>query len=189
MAGRGRAKTSPDSIKAAERQAEAMRLRRSGATFESIAKACGYSNASGAFVAVRAGLDKALREPADELRQLEADRLDELLESVYSRALGGDGDALAATLKICERRARLFGLDRRDAPIKVDGLPKLEKAADALTLVGQLVAKTAAGELSPDEAGRLAGLVGSFVKVTEAVDLTKRIEALEGKNGIVGTTA
>jgi hypothetical protein len=38
--------------------------------------------------------------------------------------------------------------------------------------------------VTPDEAGRLAGLVGQFVKTTETVELEARIAALETK----GTT-
>ncbi|MDR2392107.1 MAG: hypothetical protein LBE84_10580, partial [Planctomycetota bacterium] len=100
----------------------------------------------------------------------------------WENALTGNLDAVAAVLRIEERRARLFGLDRRDAPVKVAGLPKLAMAADALAVVGALMEKAAAGELSPDEAGRLAGLVGQFVKMAETVDLAERVAALEEKH-------
>jgi hypothetical protein len=99
----------------------------------------------------------------------------------WESALAGDLDAVAAVLRIEERRARLFGLDRRDCPITLSGLPRLEKPADALAVVGGLLAKTAAGEVTPDEAGRLAGLAGQFVKLSETVDLAERVAALEGK--------
>jgi hypothetical protein len=61
----------------------------------------------------------------------------------------------------------------------VANLPKLEKAADALAVVGGLLERATAGELSADEAGRLAGLAGSFVKMAETVNLEARVAALE----------
>jgi hypothetical protein len=62
-------------------------------------------------------------------------------------------------------------------------LPKLEKAADALSVVAGLLEKAAAGELSPDEAGKLSALAGAFVKLSETVELEARVAALEEKHG------
>ncbi|MDR1536155.1 MAG: hypothetical protein LBU64_13885 [Planctomycetota bacterium] len=181
--GRGKAKTGAAAIEAAERQARALDLRRQGYSFEAVAAACGYADRACAYKAVMAGLNRTLREPADELRQLEGERLDALLATVYPAAAAGDLAAVAAVLRIGERRARLFGLDRREAPVKVANLPKLEKAADALAVVAGLLEKAGAGELSPDEAGKLAGLAGAFVKLSESVDLEARVAALEERHG------
>lgn len=118
MAGKGASKTSPGRIEAAERQAEAMRLRRAHVSFEDIARELGYASASGAYHAVRAGLDKTLREPADELRKLELDRLDEMAQCIWENVLAGDLDSIGTALRIAERRARLLGLDIKESTLK-----------------------------------------------------------------------
>ena len=48
---------------------------------------------------------------SDELLALELSRLDGLLAKVYPMAAQGDLQAVDRVLKICERRARLLGLD------------------------------------------------------------------------------
>ena len=72
-----------------------------------------------------------------------------------------------------------MGLDRPGAPLSVKGLPKLSKAADALAVVGALVKKATNGELTPEEAAKLAGLVQSFIKAAETAELAERIRKLE----------
>lgn len=122
MARKGR--TTPKRIEKDERQAAAMNLRKCGVPYDRIAAELGYASASGAYEAVKAGLMKTLREPADELRQLELDRLDAMLEAISENVMAGDLDSIAAALRISERRARLLGLDR-PAPVvamRVDSL-------------------------------------------------------------------
>ena len=160
-----------------------MALRKAGVSLADIAAELGYASASGAAEAIKAALEKTRAEPAAEYRELMAARLDELLAVAWKVALAGDMDALAAVLRIEERRARLMGLDRPGAPLSVKGLPKLSKAADALAVVGALVKKATNGELTPEEAAKLAGLAGSFVRLSEAVELEARVTALEGKHG------
>jgi hypothetical protein len=179
MAMAGRRKTSPKAIAVKERQTAALNLRKAGIGLREIARQLGFASPSGAYEAVRAALAESRREAADEYREVMAARLDELLAVAWESALTGDLDAVAAVLRIEERRARLFGLDRREAPVKVANLPKLEKAADALAVVGGLLERVTAGELSTDEAGRLAGLAGAFVKMAETVNLEARVAALE----------
>ena len=114
------------------------------------------------------------------MRTLELARLDAMLESISEMVLSGALDAIAPALRISERRGRLLGLDRREVPLSVK-LPKLEKPEDALAVVATLLVKAANGELLPEEAGKLSGLVQTFGKVAETVDLQKRMEAVEGK--------
>lgn len=71
-------KASENRVRAAARQAEAMRLRVQGLGFAAIAQQLGYSGPGAAYDAVTAGLSRTLREPADELRELELHRLDAL---------------------------------------------------------------------------------------------------------------
>lgn len=119
MAGVGRSTTSPAQIKVNERQIRALNLRKAGATFPEIAEAEGYASPSGAYEAVKAALKKTMSEPAEELRQLELTRLDDMLASIWDAVLAGDTDSIATALRISERRARLLGLDRPDPMVKV----------------------------------------------------------------------
>lgn len=106
-----------DKVAVLDRQRKALQMRRDGADFDAIAEACGYSNRSGAYKAVMTALKKMMREPADELRSLELERLDRLYTQMARKAEGGDEKAVDRCLRIMERRARLLGLD---APVKQD---------------------------------------------------------------------
>jgi hypothetical protein len=102
-------------VKAIDKQLEALRMRMAGKSYFDIAEALGYAGWSGAHKAVSAGLKKTLQEPADEVRRLEIERLDNLLESIWQYRM--KPDYLDRILKIMERRAKLLGLD---APTKQD---------------------------------------------------------------------
>lgn len=123
---------------AAQRDAEAARLRTRHWTYQQIADELGYASRGAAYDGVQRALQAVVREPAEELRTLELERLDRLaraaeqvLEAHHVRVSGGgivqgmdghpvedSGPVLAAIdrlLKIQERRARLLGLD---SPVK-----------------------------------------------------------------------
>lgn len=102
-------------VKTVEKKIKALELRKAGANYQSIADALGYKGPSGAFKAVQSGLRAVLKEPAEELRTLELERLDGILMAIYPLARGGDNAAIDRCLKIMERRSRLLGLD---APAK-----------------------------------------------------------------------
>lgn len=178
MAGKGKPKTKPAQIEAEERQAAAVNLRKCGVTFEEIARQVGYASASGAYEAVKSAMAKTLREPADDLRQLELARLDTMLEAISENILAGDLDAIATALRISERRSRLLGLDMRERALSVN-LPKMDNVGNGLSMIGVLIAKAAKGELLPDEAAKLAGLVQTYAKVAETTELEDRISRLE----------
>lgn len=112
----GESATSPRRIEAVERQRQAVELRKAGASFRQIAEQLGYSSAGGAYKAVMTALRKTLREPADEMRGLELDRLDMLTFALWSEAQQGNLGAIDRLLRVMERRAKLLGLD---APSKV----------------------------------------------------------------------
>jgi hypothetical protein len=96
---------------------KALELRKSGASFEVIAAELGYQDKSGARKAVLRALETTLQEPAQELRTLECERLDQLLFAVWSDALEGDVRAVDRVLRIMDQRAKLLGLN---APTRVD---------------------------------------------------------------------
>lgn len=110
-------KTSPRRLSAVERQADALELRKAGVTLAAIAERLGYRGPSSADSAIRAALKKTLQPPADEVRELEIERLDALLLALWPQARQGNQGAIDRVIKIMERRARLLGLD---APVRTD---------------------------------------------------------------------
>lgn len=108
------------------REREALRLRLAGLTYAEIAERLGYSRPASAYVAVQRALAKICPpEDVAALRQLEIQRLDQLLQSRWEKALAGDDAALDRVLRILERKARLLGLD---APEKRQVEASLDRA-------------------------------------------------------------
>ena len=130
------------SIKNMERDAQAVDMRRNHLTYKQIAQQMGYKTTQGAYLAVQRGLADMHREPADEVRQLEIERLDAIargFQRIYATrhyvvAPGGKvarhpdtGEPLIdnmpnmqaglALLRVQERRAKYLGLD---APVKIE---------------------------------------------------------------------
>lgn len=119
-------------IDTAERDAEAARLRTRSWTYQQIAAELGMSQ-SAAHAAVKRVLQETVQEPAEDLRKLELDRLDDMAQVVTKvlekhhitvsngkvvylgdKPLEDNAPILAAVdrlLKIQERRAKLLGLD------------------------------------------------------------------------------
>lgn len=120
-------KTSPRMMKGHERTLQALQLRASGATYDQIALALGYANRSCAFQAVQRGLRMTLREPADQVRDLELQRLDRLQAALWARAIKGGYRAIETILKLMDRRAKLMGLD---APTRVDITQTIRQVAE-----------------------------------------------------------
>lgn len=118
-------KLGEQSLTTAERDRQALELRKAGAQFSVIAARLGYANESGAYKAVQRGLKATLQEPADELRTLETQRLDRMLMAVWQDAISGDVKAVDRVLRIIEQRARLLGLNA--APNNDLGLPAVDQ--------------------------------------------------------------
>jgi hypothetical protein len=98
-----------------ERQRQALELRKAGVKFQTIADQLGYAGPSGAYVAVKAALKATLQQPADDVRQMELERIDELWFIAYTAARRGDLGAIDRCIRLLRRRADMLGLD---APIK-----------------------------------------------------------------------
>ena len=118
-------RTTPRTLAERDKAAQALALRKTGATYEQIAAHLGYSSRQSANRAVLRLLAAHEAENVADLRTLENMRLDDLLFAVYKAALGGDLGAIDRALRIMERRAKLLGLD---APVKqeisgTDGAP------------------------------------------------------------------
>lgn len=128
---RNSGRTTSRTVQAAEREAQALALRRAGASYPAIAKELGINKGS-AHRLVERGLERTVREPAEGLRALENERLDALQLAHWRDALGtpqrqtdADGTvrvvvptleqkqaATRVVLQVLERRAKLNGLDQ-----------------------------------------------------------------------------
>lgn len=106
-----------------ERQLQALEMRKSGFTYREIGKRLGISHVQ-AFKDVNDELKRLADEradSADELRQLELEKLDKYEANLTHWAEAGNVDAVKALLKVQERRSKLLGLDapeRKDVNIK-----------------------------------------------------------------------
>jgi len=128
-------KADKHAVEILERQYQALDLRRRGLSYRAIGLKLGVSH-----VQIRTDVERVLRQladenkdKADEIRQLELERLDAVYESLDSWVSSGNPAAANAYLKAMERRAKLQGLD---APVHVilDVDPRLlrdlKKSAD-----------------------------------------------------------
>lgn len=107
-------KNNPETI---EKERKVLELRRAGLTFDVIAQEVGYAAPSGAYHAFTNALRRTLNAAgSEELRELEADRLDRLQRFAWTSAAQGNLKAIETILRIMNRRARLLGLDQ---PLKI----------------------------------------------------------------------
>lgn len=94
-----------------ERQRRALELRKSGATFESIAKALGYADHTGARAAVKKAMERVIQEPAHELKIMTMERLNHMLLPLWGKVQAGDERAIASALSIIDRQVALTGIN------------------------------------------------------------------------------
>jgi hypothetical protein len=107
--------------------------------------------------------------------------IEELLEGQYQaltqvairRALAGD----MVALRLCLDR---IAPPRKDAPLSM-ALPPVRNAADALEASSAILAAVAAGEVTPDEGGRVMALLSVHRAIVDTSDLESRIANLEAK--------
>ena len=96
-----------------------------------------------------------------------------LTRKAIEKALEGD----MVALRLCLDR---LAPPRKDAPVAIE-LPPVRSAADAVEASATVLAAVAAGEVTPDEAGRVMALLTAHRTIVEAGDLEGRIAALEAK--------
>jgi AraC-like DNA-binding protein len=99
-----------------QRELAVLELRKTGANWRQIAEAVGYTHASAARKAYLRAYDRTLQAPADELRELELDRLDRLQMAYWKDAIEGNIKAADYVLKVIQVRARITGIE---APTKI----------------------------------------------------------------------
>jgi hypothetical protein len=98
-----------------------------------------------------------------------------LTQKAIDAALAGDTTAL----RLCLDRIAPPPKGRR---VSLD-LPQIETAADVTKALSAAVQAVAAGEITLDEAGQVAGLLEAQRKAIETADLEARLAALEAKGG------
>ncbi|WP_426265159.1 hypothetical protein [Sphingomonas sp. PWP1-2] len=87
--------------------------------------------------------------------------------------LGLEGDTVA--LRLCLER---LVPPRKDSPIVFD-LPPVTTAADVVSASAAVLSAVGAGEISPDEAGRVMTLLTAHRAIIETSDHAERLAALE----------
>jgi hypothetical protein len=108
-------KTGDKAISYAMKKRRALELRSAGWGFKAIADEIGWKSHSSAHDAVMKALKETLQEPADALRVLEAERLNDLYKKCMDRIDNDHLWAVDRALKVMERRASLLGLDASGA--------------------------------------------------------------------------
>jgi hypothetical protein len=143
----GKNAASAEAIALRRKEADALELRTAGATLDAIARQLGYDDHTGVSRAIKRALERITREPAEELREIELQRLDRMLVAIWPQVVKGDVQAIDRALKIGRQRAQITGIF---APVKID--------------LNKVVAETAASMgLTPDEAQALHLELESFL--------------------------
>lgn len=75
---------------------------------------------------------------------------------------------------------RIFPV-RRDRPVRFKLGGKLQTAADAHRLSGDIVRAVSQGELTPAEATDIGNIIDTFINSTLARDMDKRLAAIEAR--------
>jgi len=132
-------------LRANEKHVQALELRLAGHSFRTIAEQLGYSGHTGAINAVQAGMEKALLQPAEELRDLTYARLTRILQVWWPKMLQGDAQATKLVYEGIADIRSLMGLDKREP----DG-PGLAVNIDNRQAVIKVVYEEAAAEGAAD---------------------------------------
>jgi hypothetical protein len=101
---------------------------------------------------------------------LEDDR-DDIVRAVIAAAKGGDSTAMRLCIE------RLIPV-RKGRPVMFD-LPAIATAADVTSVLGTVVEAMAQGELTPDEAGTVVGVIEAKRRAIETVEFELRLQKLE----------
>lgn len=95
---------------------QALKLALAGVDYQTIADKVGYKSKQAAWKAVKSALDKTTKAAAEDVKEMQLLRLDQMLKAIWANVLNGNFGAIDRALKIEERRARLLGMD---APYKI----------------------------------------------------------------------
>lgn len=152
-----RSLVSPARIKDTERQAEAVRLRIAGKTFDEIAEQCGYTDKSSAYGSVRRAVQRIGREQAEELFDVDMARFEAMWAEVWplfidhQLSVADRLKALNGLLDIMQRKARMLGYDN----VTVTANTSSESVTTSVPSLAELVGTDAGGELEQSMARML----------------------------------
>ncbi|WP_287418137.1 sigma-70 region 4 domain-containing protein [Oceanithermus sp.] len=119
-----RQKAGPRTLSARELERQAFALRLQGYTYDQIGERLGRPRST-VHKAVQRALERRVKEiegQADELRQMELDRIDRLLVALESRISEGDPAAINSANRLMETRIKLLGLnapEQRDVSLRI----------------------------------------------------------------------
>ena len=128
----GLSRHAPVIVTSRERELQALRFRAEGCTFDEIGRRLGITKQSAweAIARAMARNAEAIREQADEVRVMEAERLDAAAAAIWPKVMDGDLRAQDTWLRNRSRYATLLGLDVRDAgtplvsgPVSINVVP------------------------------------------------------------------
>lgn len=146
-----------------DRELAVVELRRTGETWERIARVVGYANAAGALKAYKRAMKRTLQLPTDEQRETEIDRLDRLQRAYWKDAIDGNHKSADLILRIIGKRAELLGLD---APQKIQ--------AEVITYDGN---------------GDIDGDIERIIRLLDKVDQSSTIQVEAGTSEIRAITS
>jgi hypothetical protein len=106
-----RKRKSPDPDVLAK-EAEVVKLRRGGLTWDLIADRVGYSAPMSAQRAYMRAANRIVQDDIETIRRIETERLDIAQSAIWGKVLAGDTNAVSTFIRIQERRAKLLGLDQ-----------------------------------------------------------------------------
>jgi hypothetical protein len=102
---------SSNRILAQENRKKSLELRKAGATYQQIAEAVGYHDASGARKAVMKAFGEVIQEPVAELRTMQVERLNHMLMVLWPKVQGGDERAISTALMVMNKIDALMGTE------------------------------------------------------------------------------
>lgn len=158
-------------------RAEAVKLRKLGMSFQQIAERVGYGSRQAAHQAVTKALAEIREETqdtADDLRTLEAERLDQLWQIAFTEALTNRNlRAIDTAIRVQDRRAKLFGLDKTDermaAAIEANAEASMAQARVLFTIIQAAMTRA---NLSPDQQQQLlTAVVGEIETNLQVAEL------------------
>lgn len=98
-------------ILAKQKQRQALELRKAGASYHDIAQAVGYKDQSGARKAVIRAFGEVIQEPVTELRNMQVERLNHMLMTLWPKVQQGDESAIRTSLAVMDKMDRLQGTE------------------------------------------------------------------------------
>ena len=129
-------------------------------------------NTAGQFTEGNTGRPKGSRNKATlAIESLLQGQAEALTQTAVTKVLDGD----SISLRLCMER---IAPAPKDQPVSFS-LSKMENALDASEAAGSVLTAVSEGELTPIEATRVMGLIDSYRRILELMNIEERLQALE----------